>query len=114
MHVFKYIRELDSFAAVVDRAVGEGQVRAMMGVHILRLQSLVAVPIGGPGTVVTHLDEFCHNKNIQDNDEIEENTEIPKRECSYLHSVSLTCRIVQCTPVCINKALTMVLFECNV
>lgn len=112
MHVFKYIRELDSFAAVVDRAVGEGQVRAMMGVHILRLQSLVAVPIGGPGTVVTHLDEFCHNKNIQDNDEIEENT--AKRECSYLHSVSLTSRIVQCTPVCINKALTMVLFECNV
>lgn len=75
VHVFEYIRELDSFATGVDRAVGEGKVRAVMGVHILRLQSLVAVSIGCPGAVVTHLDEFCHNKNIQDNDEIEENVE---------------------------------------
>lgn len=90
MHVFKYIRELDSFAAGVDRTVGEGQVRAVMGVNILRLQSLVAVPIGGPGAVVTHLDEFCHNKNIQDNDEMEENTEIPKRVFVFAFNKSYT------------------------
>ena len=62
VHFFEYVRKFNPLSAVINGAVGEGQMRAVEGVNILRFQRLIAISIGCPGAVVTHLYELWENE----------------------------------------------------